>query len=291
MIYVVCASIFIFLLIALVLINSPTKITRKLKKTSIGNPSRNQLIPQHIYQTTKDNIMDISTWNICKNIVDLNPEYTYHFYSNVDQRNFIKTHMSKRVLRAYDKLIPVAYKADLWRYCILYMKGGVYLDIPMETYVPLKDIINNDDTFISSRETFISDGSIYNAFIASVPKHPFLREAIDECVRNIENNYIGTGTSDPTGPLVLGRCINRSSMYPEKQKFKLGYQGERIKFKLFDHNFLGKIYDTNGKLVIYKSYPIFSKLFTKAKDGKPHYTYLWALAKSKNDPSYIYNLT
>ena len=46
--------------------------------------------------------------------------------------HFIKSHFSKRVLYAYDKLIPGAFKADLWRYCIIYINGGIYIDIKYE---------------------------------------------------------------------------------------------------------------------------------------------------------------
>ena len=29
-------------------------------------------------------------------------------------------------------MVPGAYKADLWRYCILYIYGGIYIDIKLE---------------------------------------------------------------------------------------------------------------------------------------------------------------
>lgn len=38
-------------------------------------------------------------------------------------------HMGKTVLEIYDKLIPKAYKADLFRYSVVYVYGGCYVDI------------------------------------------------------------------------------------------------------------------------------------------------------------------
>merc|ERR1719476_8124 len=35
-------------------------------------------------------------------------------------------------LEAYKSLRPAAYKADLWRLCVLWMHGGIYLDQKMQ---------------------------------------------------------------------------------------------------------------------------------------------------------------
>ena len=63
-----------------------------------------------------------------------NPQFKYHLFDDNDCREFIKNHFREDVLYAYDHLIPGAYKADLWRYCVLFIKGGIYLDIK---YTPL----------------------------------------------------------------------------------------------------------------------------------------------------------
>ena len=46
-------------------------------------------------------------------------------------RDFIAKHFSEEVVYTFDKLKPGAYKADLWRYCVMYITGGIYLDIKM----------------------------------------------------------------------------------------------------------------------------------------------------------------
>ena len=58
-----------------------------------------------------------------------NPEFTHYLYDDEMCREFIKENFEEDVLNAYDKLIPGSYKCDLWRYCILYKYGGIYLDI------------------------------------------------------------------------------------------------------------------------------------------------------------------
>ena len=58
-----------------------------------------------------------------------NPEFEHYLYDDDDCRNFISKHFDEEVVEAFDLLIPGAYKSDLWRYCILYVTGGIYLDI------------------------------------------------------------------------------------------------------------------------------------------------------------------
>jgi mannosyltransferase OCH1-like enzyme len=68
--------------------------------------------------------------NDCVNSIKTkNPDFIHHLFDDDDCRNFIKDNFPEDVLYAYDTLIPGAYKADLWCYCILYKKGGIYLDI------------------------------------------------------------------------------------------------------------------------------------------------------------------
>ena len=53
----------------------------------------------------------------------------HYLYNDDDCRAFIQKEYPPDVLFAYDRLIPTAFKADLWRYCVLYKYGGVYLDV------------------------------------------------------------------------------------------------------------------------------------------------------------------
>ena len=53
----------------------------------------------------------------------------HYLFNDADCRAFIMNEYPPDVLMAYDQLIPTAFKADLWRYCVLYKYGGVYLDV------------------------------------------------------------------------------------------------------------------------------------------------------------------
>lgn len=51
------------------------------------------------------------------------------FYTDKDIENFLSTHFPPEVRQAYDALLPGSFKADLFRYCVLLIYGGVYADI------------------------------------------------------------------------------------------------------------------------------------------------------------------
>ena len=87
------------------------------------------LIPLNIFQTWYT--LDLPE-NMRRNIDLLkqnNPEFKHYLYDDEMCRNFIKENFNNDTLWAFDKLRPGAYKADLWRYCVLYIHGGIYLDI------------------------------------------------------------------------------------------------------------------------------------------------------------------
>ena len=115
----------------------------------------------------------------------------YYLYNDADCRAFIRSEFPPDVVAAYDRLIPTAFKADLWRYCVLYKFGGVYLDIKYKWGgVPtLRDIVERwlgggggDDLLCLERDAvdLWAPGhfGIHNAFIITKPKNPLFLECI-----------------------------------------------------------------------------------------------------------------
>lgn len=192
-------------------------------------------IPKVIYQTFETMVLPsrfvdaINTWLI------RNPEYKYKYYDAGDRIRFIQKYFEDRVSKAYDKLIPGAYKADFWRYCVIYIKGGVYVDIKMGAKMPLKEIIDADTEML-----FVNDepeGMLYNAFFASTARNSLLYDVIMKIVHNIETDYYGTSPLFPTGPVPMGSIIIPA----------LGYN---------DHIPIGKFVTSYGIVQIYSFHHI-----------------------------------
>ena len=75
-------------------------------------------LPPKMYDCVRDNLVLNRVGSDC----------IHYLFNDADCREFIAREYPPDVLMAYDRLIPTAFKADLWRYCVLYKYGGVYLD-------------------------------------------------------------------------------------------------------------------------------------------------------------------
>jgi mannosyltransferase OCH1-like enzyme len=167
-----------------------------------------QKIPLKIHQTHNSNKLNSYLYNSCMVNINSSPEYEFIFYDENDRISFISNNYPAEYLDAYNSIIPGAYKADLFRYLLLYKEGGVYIDCKSSLIVPLRNFINSTVEFLVfiDRQNFCK-GILQNAFIASVPGHPVLKEVIEMCITNITNKKYNVNLLDITGPLTLGRAF------------------------------------------------------------------------------------
>jgi len=161
-------------------------------------------IPLHIYMTWDTlNLppgMAQNYLELCKQ----NPEFTFHLYDIVACREFIREFYSKEIVDAFDGLKPVAYKADLWRLCILYKLGGIYMDSKIQCVNSFK-LISIADTEHFAMDRPDHSLHIYNAVMVCKPQNPFLLASINQIVTNVKTKYYGETQLSPTGPEMLGR--------------------------------------------------------------------------------------
>ena len=98
-------------------------------KELINNKNNQEVIPRNIFQAWHSDNLPNSV-NLCiENMKKCNPNFYHYLYNDEKCREFIKDFYSEDVLKAYDAIIPAAIKIDLWRYCVLYKYGGIYLDV------------------------------------------------------------------------------------------------------------------------------------------------------------------
>ncbi len=165
----------------------------------------NPIMPLKIFQTWYTKDLQPKMKEAVDNIKKNNPKFEHHLFDDNDCRIFIKQNFSNEVLKAYDSLIPGAYKADLWRYCVLYIHGGIYMDIKFKCVNGFKLIeLTEQNHFVKDRQPPLS---IYNALLACQKNHPFLLMAINKIVENVENKFYGANPLYPTGPQMLGSII------------------------------------------------------------------------------------
>jgi mannosyltransferase OCH1-like enzyme len=177
------------------------------KKIAASDPQPyKQKIPRTIRQTFETSAVPAGMHAAAMSWINNNPDYAYSFSDNEERRLLIEQHFGNDVLNAYNRLKIGAFRADLWRYCALYINGGIYADLDTVSKCPLRDILSRDDEFITVFAGSVPAG-IFNAFVCSIPKHPFLARSIELAVNNILNG----GEFHPlaiTGPLCMGTAIN-----------------------------------------------------------------------------------
>lgn len=175
--------------------------------------------PLVIYQSWMTENVPPGMKETIDHLLSMNPEFDYELHTDDDCRAFIQATFGDEVVKAFDCLKPGAYKSDLWRYCILYERGGVYLDIKMLTKKKLIEIVKEDDFLLVKDQEDIPD-CFWNGFMISAPKMPLFKACIDEIVANVRAKHYGTGTLDITGPCMLGRMMKQyHPSYKAKYQF------------------------------------------------------------------------
>jgi hypothetical protein len=184
----------------------------RLNKPFILKHTYNSIIPLHLYTFWHTKELPPLMKENYDYLVESNPKITFHLYDHDDSREFIKNNFESDVLNAYDSLIPCSYKSDLWRFCVLYMNGGIYMDIKYRCVNGFKFIA------LTEKEHFVRDYNIndtYTALIVTLPRNEILHKCIRQIVENVKNKYYGNGCLDPTGPGLLAKYFtqeNRNSM-------------------------------------------------------------------------------
>lgn len=214
--------------------------------TSIGDVINN--VPLKIFLTWETKKLPNNMYNNIMLLQKMNPEFDIYLYDNQDRINFIKDNFNQDVLDAYNLLKPGAYKADLWRYCIIYKYGGVYIDIKYHTYIPLIQLIkDNEFIFANANSGYCRDDShdgleIQNTFFISSPNNKIFINSINEIVLNCKNKDYRKSRLDITGPCVLTRNINNIHGKDFDKNIKIRYMWRKddnvVSMYLKDSNIL-----------------------------------------------------
>lgn len=173
---------------------------------------RRHRVPANIFQGFNHRVLQDDYYHSISSTISLNPTYHYHFYDTYACRELIGKHLGKRVLKAYDTLIPGAYRSDLWRLCVLYVHGGIYMDLKLHPTHGFNDIVNEDTEFAMAVEEPQSTNfrpSMLTSFMASIPRHPFLLACIEAIVDRVEKREFGVNEWDVTGPLLYASTMQK----------------------------------------------------------------------------------
>lgn len=161
-------------------------------------------MPRRIVQTWKT--LDLGRLEpVARTWRTRNPDFEYTLYDDAGCARTV-ARLGPRVEAAYARIVPGAFKADLWRYCELYVSGGVYADIDTVCLSAIDAVV--DPTATLAVPIDLEPPNLFNAFVAVRPGHPVMRACIDAVVENVERGAQQTGLSF-SGPGLLGACVAR----------------------------------------------------------------------------------
>jgi len=132
--------------------------------------------------------------------------------SDIECLNMIKSSASDRLLKTYLKLIPGAFRSDVWRLFQLYYTGGLYVDshIRCLNYEKLLELLHQYDGILV-RDTISSPSYIYNAFMYfKNVRDPTIGAVLEEICTNVEKEVYPEGDIPclhVTGPGVHGKVL------------------------------------------------------------------------------------
>lgn len=152
------------------------------------------MIPKNIFQIYHNKALIKK--EIINEIKMLNPKYNYYLYDFNDGIEFIKNNynpdLADKIIIHLNGLERIAHKSDLLRYCLLYIYGGVYIDVDLKQKYSLDEIITISDgsEMITSfginsdiRKNEINNNDKYNPIISngmlfSIPFNEILYDLI-----------------------------------------------------------------------------------------------------------------
>ena len=274
----------------------PSRIERKVES------SKNTKISKIIWQTHESKKLPESSFNAINKLITKNPEFEYRFHDKYDRRNFILNNFNQDVLNAYDKIYPGAGKADIWRFAVLYIHGGIYSDVDTiikDDSEKLIDLICTDDEFIQSIGWYIWPTAPYPiGTLVAAPKNKIIKKTLDSIVYSVNNEVPITKVGEYSGWAQLENYTGTPHLWKVLSeelgtvdlkfgKYKDGINlTDKIQKQFRENPHYGK--DLNEmKLTHWSAQKIFTRDVTQTQENFSNNPKILFLMRSYNRPEYL----
>lgn len=159
----------------------------------------------------------------------------YVYFNDRQCITFLRNYFNEEMANIFNSIKLGAYKADFFRYCWIYIMGGIYADFDTQCLTNINYFIQRyEPDMILTKD--VSPFGFYQAFIyCKYPGNILIKKCIDACVKNVYDYRKGKkfGHLQFTGPQLV---------YEEFVKLEPSYQCKEPPE--------GIIYTSLGKLLI-----------------------------------------
>ena len=211
------------------LVDFPMLTTSPVSEPTVSY-SAQTLIPQVVYQTWETLQLGRRHYSSRSKFISLNPEFRFEVFD----RNCRDAYMQERwghhvIYDVYTRALFGPMKADIFRYCILFDRGGYYFDISKGLSIPIRELVSPESSELLTVEgnEWPSDLGSLHPNVLNVTEGKLLlqwgfgaiqgHELFGEMIRLISNNYVdfeGRTFDNPkdailrlTGPIAFTKAL------------------------------------------------------------------------------------
>lgn len=135
------------------LINLPRDYPLKFLPDTIGETRLSTKVPPVVYQTWEATYLPRRLHSSVSKFRNMNPEFSFHLFTKEDRDAYMKENWSySPISEIYERARFGQLRTDIFRYCLLFEKGGWYFDISKGAAAPLRNFIEPDSQEILTFE-------------------------------------------------------------------------------------------------------------------------------------------
>lgn len=180
-------------------------------------------IPSLLHQTWRDRDVPSPWRSFQRGWRERHPGWTHRLWTDADLRALVRDDYPW-LLETFDGYREPIRRADAGRYLVLHRHGGLYVDLDFECLLPVDALLAGRELVMGLEPTVhleipaLRDHGLEriacNAFIASIPGHPFWEHLFRQLLRAPN----ARSTLDATGPFLVTRAVESWS---EKDRITL----------------------------------------------------------------------
>tara|TARA_B110001450_G_scaffold107528_1_gene101764 strand:+ start:195 stop:1976 length:1782 start_codon:yes stop_codon:yes gene_type:complete len=177
-----------------------------------------EVVPRILHATGRAAVAGPHTMFAASAPVTAGPAFELRYANDTLARAAIAALCGEHYALAFDCLLPGAFRADMYRMCVMHAVGGVYMDDDIVPLRPLDEVFSlcQPVTVAWDRETFTWWGTkdhdqLQQAMIAAAPGHPLFRCHMDAILRHVRERLVPAHATAITGPIVFHDCYEAVS--------------------------------------------------------------------------------
>ena len=136
---------------------------------------------------------------LTRGVEETNSAIHYEFYDDNSAAEFIEAEFDRELVNCYHSCAIPAMRADLFRYCFLAKRGGIYIDADYRAVGSVEPIISSEwGGCLYMRERGLANGLMY----FQSAENPLALKILKLAIHNITNR-VSNNVWQVTGPQVL----------------------------------------------------------------------------------------